>query len=257
MSSIINVLSKLNIKENSSINFANNTTYPTNPSIGQLAFVNKMLVIYSDINGNATWVPLINSDVPTFTYIQFIENTSWLVTHGLNSDDLVYFVYDENDIVLYPSNVVFNSSNQFTLNFTESVKGKCIIFSGDLRINGDSLNSDINSTPNTIVLRDSSANVYANEFHGDGSNLTNLPSNNSDSLISYFDSLSTTNITYGANNEISEIVYISGNKKVINYESETDNITSVQYYDTDGTTLLGTQTFTYNVNGEFISIVWS
>ena len=133
MSNVVNLLSKLNIKEKSGIIFQNTDTYPENPEIGQLAFVNKLLSIYSeDLDGSPSWHPLVNANVITYTHTQGLESLSWVINHNLNTSDLIYFVYDETDSVVYPSTVEFISNNVINLTFTESIKGKCIIFSANL-----------------------------------------------------------------------------------------------------------------------------
>jgi hypothetical protein len=143
MANTVNLLSKLNVKASSGIIFGNGADFPLIPSIGQLAFVNKVLYIYSDVNGVPAWFPLLNADVPTYTHTQGLESLTWTITHGLDSEDLMYFVYDELNNVIYPNSIEFISTNQFNISFTESIKGKCLVFSGDLKIVGTSGVADI------------------------------------------------------------------------------------------------------------------
>ena len=185
MSNIVNLLSKLNIKENSGIIFNNSGIFPENPDIGQLAFVNKILSIYSDVNGSGAWFPLLNADVPTYTHTQGLESLTWTVTHGLESDDLIYFVYDNNNNVVYPSSIEFSSNNQFVITFTESIKGKCIVFSGDLKITGndisnieglqDILDNKLDSNANAVSASKLNTAINIGGVSFDGTNNIDLP----------------------------------------------------------------------------------
>lgn len=128
----INVLTNLNI--NSAVQIKNVSEYPDNPQIGQIAFVNKLLVIYSDVNtpDNPSWCPLINLNVPTHTHFQENISLNWNINHNLNSNNLIYFVYDDSNTVIYPSNTNFIDLNNLSLEFLEASKGKVVIFSSDL-----------------------------------------------------------------------------------------------------------------------------
>ncbi|MFW6243242.1 MAG: hypothetical protein ACOC2W_03690 [bacterium] len=218
MSNLVNVLSKLNINAASAVIFGNNGQYPDSPSLGQLAFVDHILSVYSQVDGVETWYPLLNSSVPTYTHMQGTDNTTWTVNHNLGTDDLLYFVYDSEDKVVYPSDVTFTDDDSFVITFTEAIRCKCIVFSGSLKINSSGVPKE-------------------------------------DVINAYFDGLTTTDIVYTGDGDISELVYDTGNKKVINYSGE--NVSSVDFYSTDGTTILKTQSFTYDANGDVTGISWS
>jgi hypothetical protein len=70
--------------------------------------------------------------------------------------------------------------------------------------------------------------------------------------------LNTTDVTlmsYNNEGDLIEVEYITGNKTVLNYTS--GDLTSVDYYATNGTTHLFTQTLNYNENGNLISTEWT
>lgn len=58
--------------------------------------------------------------------------------------------------------------------------------------------------------------------------------------------ISVTEFTYNADNTLATMTYATGNKKVFTYAA--GKLSTVEYYGTDGTTLLRTQTFTYTGN---------
>lgn len=214
MSNLVNVLSKLNIKDQSAVIFNNAGAYPTSPTIGQLAFVDKMLSIYTDIDGLGSWHPLVNAKVPTYTHTQGLEMLTWTVNHGLDSDDLMYFVYDDQNQVVYPSSVNFVDNNTVTLEFTEAVKGKVVVFSAAL----------------------SAARIF-------------------DHPAVLFNTLSITSMNYDGNGNLTDITYDTGNKQILNYDG--DNVASVQYTGTDGTTVTHTQTMSYDGEGNLTTTTWS
>jgi hypothetical protein len=61
-------------------------------------------------------------------------------------------------------------------------------------------------------------------------------------------------VTYVDNN-ITEMIYVTNNK--VTYEYSNDNLTSEKIYDTDGTTLLLTITYTYDGNNNLTTTIRS
>jgi hypothetical protein len=55
------------------------------------------------------------------------------------------------------------------------------------------------------------------------------------------------------NGNLTEILYVNGKKEIFTYDAN-NMLISVKYYDTDGTTLIGTNTYTYDANGVLITI---
>jgi len=77
---------------------------------------------------------------------------------------------------------------------------------------------------------------------------------------SYFEQLSISVITRGtsgvSDGKITQIAYSSGNKQVFSYNVD-GLVSTVQYYDTNGTTLLATNTFTYDTDNYVATNTWS
>lgn len=221
MSNIINLLAKLNVNSNSAVVF-NNSEYPDNPTVGQLTFTDRILSIYSDVNGTPAWFPLFEANKSAYVHTQGSQALSWIVEHNLNSDNLIYFVYDSNDTVIFSSSIAFNTDNTFELEFSEATAGKCIVFSAD------------------------------SNFTSGGSDSTGFAEN----IASYFDSLDITNIVYNPDDTMDTITYSTGNKKKYTYNAEAEP-TLIEYFDIDGTTLLKSQTLTYNGGGKLASTEWN
>jgi hypothetical protein len=63
------------------------------------------------------------------------------------------------------------------------------------------------------------------------------------------------NMTYNVDGDLSEVLYVTGNKIVLSYTN--GDLTSVDYYGVDSTTHLFTQTLNYDVDGNVQSTSWS
>lgn len=74
-------------------------------------------------------------------------------------------------------------------------------------------------------------------------------------LDARLDEMNITSMIYDGSDLLTHIVYESGNKVIFNYTAGV--VTSIEYYGTDGLTLLFTQTINYNVNGLITSTTWS
>ena len=66
--------------------------------------------------------------------------------------------------------------------------------------------------------------------------------------------ISVSSITYNANGSLDVLTYSSGNKITYGYTS--GDLTTVLYYDTNGSTLLHTETISYT-NGNVTAVTWS
>lgn len=101
--------------------------FPASPEIGQFCFKGGVLYIYAIIDTLETWYPLTNKN-SHYVFTQGISSTSWVIAHNLQSTDLIFMAYDDNDVQIVPSGVSFDSDNQITLSFTESTKGRAVVF---------------------------------------------------------------------------------------------------------------------------------
>jgi hypothetical protein len=70
----------------------------------------------------------------------------------------------------------------------------------------------------------------------------------------YFQVLPISDVVYDVNNTMTEIVYTTGNKMGFTYDGE--NVSIVKYYATDGATLIASNSFSYNVNGDIETSSW-
>jgi len=116
------------IPKSTRITWESDTVFPTSPGIGQMAFVNQILYLYTSIGGVEMWFPLTNAK-DSYVHTQAVSATTWTITHNLDSTDFGYHVYDSNGNVMdVPIDNASITSNSFAIELTESMAGKVVVF---------------------------------------------------------------------------------------------------------------------------------
>jgi len=104
-------------------------SFPTSPVNGEFSFVNGVLYIYSTIDGHTTWYPLTNSKL-YYVHTQELASFEWAVEHNLNTENIIFFVYNElNELLL--TEIAFNDidpKNKLIIKLTEATKGRVVVF---------------------------------------------------------------------------------------------------------------------------------
>jgi hypothetical protein len=97
--------------------------FPASPSVGELAFKNGILWIYSQAGGGSlTWYPLTNIE-NSYTHVQSSPSSVWAVNHNLATKDFVYQIFDISGATIIASIVSVDDDN-CTVNFGEPVAGQ-------------------------------------------------------------------------------------------------------------------------------------
>jgi len=120
------VLTNLLMKS-STVILGDEADFPGSPSLGQFCFKGGVLYLYATISSVETWYPLTNKN-QHYVYTQGISATTWVISHGLQTEDVIFVAYDESDVQMIPSSVTIDSENQITLSFLSGEKGKCVVF---------------------------------------------------------------------------------------------------------------------------------
>jgi len=102
-------------------------TFPSSPDQGRLAFVNDILYVFKEVDGTNSWYPMTNR-TRRHIHNQASGSISWVIVHGLNTQQLIVICYDSSDNLITPSNVVYDNDNQITVTFGSSQTGNCAIF---------------------------------------------------------------------------------------------------------------------------------
>lgn len=209
MSSTVNLLTKLKVNSGK-IAFTNKDQFPINPEEGQLAFVHHMLYVYSLIDNVYTWYPLTTKR-NSYVHYQIEPSMNWLIEHNLNSTDVIYFIYDNNNSLMFANvNPDTLSLMTFNLIFDELLTGKCIVISSDIDTYGTSGNSTIK---NRIVMATDGMNCNPDVTYLVDTRLSELslylPTSPDDgSVIEFLD--------IGANlNSLNVSVYATGQDKIM------------------------------------------
>jgi len=123
------------------------TNFPTNPDSGQMCLVDGCVYIFTAVNNIETWYPLTNKNM-SYIHTQGVSALEWTISHSLNSDNFIFFIYDENDNLIEANYSVIDS-NSFKLTFTLAKKGKVVVFAA-VENNALSMSSDNLKVKNII-----------------------------------------------------------------------------------------------------------
>lgn len=106
--------------------------WPTNPVVGQILFMNKVVYICVQITGDLpVWVPLTR-EVEMFVHVQDVAATTWTITHDLNTAFVLVQVYDGANQMIIPGDITIDSASQVTISFGTAFAGRAVILSGSL-----------------------------------------------------------------------------------------------------------------------------
>lgn len=102
--------------------------FPTSPEEGMLVLRDDgLLYIYTTVEATPTWRPL-NVQTKSYVHTQESASTSWSINHNLDSQDIIYFIYDGSSDRHEPATQTFNDVDNMTVTFTEAISGKAVIF---------------------------------------------------------------------------------------------------------------------------------
>lgn len=106
--------------------------WPTNPKVGQIAFINSVVYICIQITDNVpVWIPLTNT-VSIYVHVQDVAASTWNITHTLNTAFVLVQIFDGNNQMVIPNNITVNGSSSVTVDFTSAAAGRAVIVTGSL-----------------------------------------------------------------------------------------------------------------------------
>jgi hypothetical protein len=106
------------------------TSFPSNPKVGRLAFVDSVLYIcVSKADGLPVWVPL-TKELTMDTYTQATASDTWVIDHRLNTTGVQVQVFDEAGRVMIPDDITINSSSRATVEFNTPAVGRAVVLTG-------------------------------------------------------------------------------------------------------------------------------
>lgn len=122
----VGVLANFNMSNNTTLRVAAVNAFPTSPQVGELAFKDGILWIYSQAGGGSlTWYPLTNVQ-NSYTHVQSSASSIWNIAHNMNTTNYVYQIFDmSGDTVIVNMVNVDNDNAQIT--FGEPVSGTAVV----------------------------------------------------------------------------------------------------------------------------------
>lgn len=76
----------------------------------------------------------LNAVVPIYKHTQAVASLTWVVTHNLNFMNPIVTVYDNDNKILIPLQVVSNNNNVVTITFSQAVSGYATIAGGSMAV---------------------------------------------------------------------------------------------------------------------------
>jgi hypothetical protein len=106
------------------------TSFPVSPVVGQIVFKDRTLYICVEIvNGLPVWCPL-TKEITAYTYVQTTNSSTWVVNHPLNTGSVSVTVYDTQNRVIIPNEIVVNDNNTVTVYMGTPAQGSVVVLSG-------------------------------------------------------------------------------------------------------------------------------
>lgn len=104
--------------------------FPTDPSVGQVAFVNSIVYIcVSTIDDLPVWVPLTR-EITAYTHTESTASDTWNITHGLNTTSIQVQVFDGNNRVIIPDEIEATGPNTAVVTFNTPLAGHAVVLTG-------------------------------------------------------------------------------------------------------------------------------
>lgn len=105
------------------------TSFPADPVVGMLAFVNSIVYICVGTGSLPVWVPLTR-EITAFTHVQAEASTVWNITHNLNTTSVNIQVFDAESRVLIPDSIQTTSATTAAVTFGTGITGRAVCVSG-------------------------------------------------------------------------------------------------------------------------------
>jgi hypothetical protein len=112
--------------------FKIDTAFPVNPVAGQVVFKNRTLYICAEISADnlPVWVPL-TKQITAYTHTQASANSTWIISHGLNTTSVQVMVYDLQNRVVIPNEIEIINSGSVAVYLTSAAQGKAVVLTGN------------------------------------------------------------------------------------------------------------------------------
>lgn len=96
------------------------------PKSFEIVDSNSAKIVFSQVSPGKCLIKS-TKDETNYVHTQSTLNTTWTVSHNLGTKNILFEIYDENNVVISPLSAVRTNTNTLTLTFSQSVKGKCVV----------------------------------------------------------------------------------------------------------------------------------
>lgn len=145
------ILADLDVKGRIQLNLF--IDFPENPIKGELCFKENILYIYTSVENVLGWIPLSNSLAKFYVYEQTELSNSWKINHNLNTENIMFQVYDSNNKILLAEISIIDNNNCEIIFGSDEI-GKCLIISANLTTISDSSEALINHNKSNTAHED-------------------------------------------------------------------------------------------------------
>jgi len=105
--------------------------FPVDPKEGAFVLKDNGLYVYMKdiVDGQLSWHTLLDFSRKNLAFVheQTTESTEWTIQHNMGTRDLLFAVYDENNVKQVESGWEIIDENTIKLTFFESMKGKVLV----------------------------------------------------------------------------------------------------------------------------------
>jgi hypothetical protein len=105
------------------------SAYPESPVVGQLAFINSIVMICVQAGPPPVWVPLTR-EITAYTHIQQAASQTWTINHGLNTSSVNIQIFGSDNRQLIPNEIELTSMTQAVATFGTAIAGKAVVVTG-------------------------------------------------------------------------------------------------------------------------------
>jgi len=123
-------------------------------------------VTASFFKGDGSQLTNITVDQSATVKRTFTAQSTWVVTHNLNTDNAIVQVYDNNNFQIIPSSLRITDSNNITITFDGATSGYVVVAKGGHIVSGsipaeniDGLATSVTNTVNDLGVFSGSAQI--------------------------------------------------------------------------------------------------
>lgn len=105
------------------------TTFPADPVVGMLSFVNSIVFICVQAGALPVWVPMTR-EITAYTQIESTPSAEWTIVHNLNTTSVNVQLFNNLNQMLFADEIQTDGPNSVTAFFNTAVAGRAVVVTG-------------------------------------------------------------------------------------------------------------------------------